>query len=134
MYYIFNLRILESLHFSLYDDGISICHTHTDIPLTDSQLKPLPAQGVTASLISPHVGTLVIKSLAEAPFVSPSVVAIATTAASEPITTTTMSPKTPASSTSESSSSITAVTATKASVATITGLLLFKLWELCSYT
>lgn len=113
---------------------ISTSHTSISLSLTANKNHCQPRR-VTASLISPQVGTSVIKSLAEVAFVSPSVVAIATTtAAPEPVTTATVSPEIPASSTSEPSSSVTAVTATEASVATITHLLLLQLWELCGYS
>lgn len=89
---------------------------------------------VTACLISPHVGTLIIKRLAEAAFVSSSVV-VAAAAATVPEPVATASTETPSPAASEPSS-VTAVTATKASVpavtatkAAVTGRLFFQLWQ-----
>lgn len=82
---------------------------------------------MTVSLISPRVGTSIIKSLAEVAFVPSSVVAIAASAA----TTVTEATETPPPSTSKPSSS---VTAAKASVTTVIELLLLQLWELCGYS
>lgn len=83
---------------------------------------------MTVSLISPRVGTSIIKSLAEVAFVPSSVVAIAASAAT---TTVTEATETPPPSTSKPSSS---VTAAKASVASVIELLLLQLWELCGYS
>lgn len=89
---------------------------------------------MTVSLIIPQVGASVIKSLAEAAFVSSSVVAIATAVVPEPVTTAAASSETPAPSASEPSSSVAAVTAAKASVATVIELLLLQLWKFRGYS
>lgn len=97
-------------------------------------IKYTASPGEWQSVISPHVGTSVIKRLAEAAFVSSSVVAIATTAAPEPVATATASSETPSPSTSESSSSVATVATAKAPVAAVTELLLLQLWEFCGYS
>lgn len=90
---------------------------------------------MTVRHISPQVGTSIIKSLAEAAFLSssvaPSVVAIAASAP-EAVTTATVSPEISPSTTSETTSPVTTVTAAKAS--TVIELLFFQLWELCGYS
>ena len=81
----------------------------------------------TTASLSPQVGASVIKSLAEAAFVSSSVVAATVP---EPVAAAAISPEITSPSASEASSSVATVTIAKASVAVIVWLLL-QIWELC---
>lgn len=105
---------------------------NVDQPANKNHCQP---SWVTVCPISPHISTLVIKRLVECAFVSPSVVAVAATAAAvpEPVATATVSTETPSPAASEPSS-VTTVTTAKASVTTVTELLLLQLWQLCGHS
>lgn len=122
-----NIQILDSLQFR-FPPAI---YGALSLTANNNHCQP---RWVTVSLISPQVDTSVIKSLAEAAFLSSFVVAVATTAVPEPVTTATVSSEIPSPSTSEPSSSVAAVTASKAPVATVTELLLLQFWEFCGYS